>query len=231
MEEKKVKIKFDYVIIAVYVILLTVLSIVFKQMFIKVLPCYISLVVMLLQARANKYCFLLGALNSIIYAVGYYFEKVYGSLAEALILSFPIQMITFFVWKRNEGKSQSKTRNLTLKQALITVASFVVVWIGMYFVFKAIGDSSPILDNSIFVLSLVIYVYTLFGIVESRLLLIVSCCISLTMWTIKTFYDIKSITYVLLSVYNLYMCIKGFVIWKKIASKDNGKEIKVELKQ
>ena len=71
----------------------------------------------------------------------------------------------------------------------------------------------------------------IFGIVESRLLLIVSCCISLTMWTIKTFYDIKSITYVLLSVYNLYMCIKGFVIWKKIASKDNGKEINVELKQ
>lgn len=39
---------------------------------------------------------------------------------------------------------------------------------------------------------------------------------------------IKSITYVLLSVYNLYMCIKGFVIWKKIAGKDNGKEINVE---
>ena len=228
MDEKKSKFNIDYIIVAVYTVTLTVLSILFKQMFIKVLPCYISLVVMLLQARANKYCFLLGALNSVIYAVGYYFEKVYGSLAEALVLSFPIQMITFFVWKRNEGKSQSKTRNLTLKQALITVASFIVVWVGMYFVFKAIGDSSPILDNSIFVLSLVIYVYTLFGIVESRLLLIVSCCISLTMWTIKTFYDIKSITYVLLSVYNLYMCIKGFVIWKKIASKDSGKEINVE---
>lgn len=102
MDEKKSKFNIDYIIVAAYTVTLTVLSILFKQMFIKVLPCYISLVVMLLQARANKYSFLLGALNSIIYAVGYYFEKVYGSLAEALILSFPIQMITFFVWKRNE---------------------------------------------------------------------------------------------------------------------------------
>ena len=38
MEEKKVKIKLDYVIISIYVVLLTVLSVIFKQMFIKVLP-------------------------------------------------------------------------------------------------------------------------------------------------------------------------------------------------
>lgn len=224
MEEKKVKIKLDYVIISIYVILLTVLSVIFKQMFIKVLPCYISLAVMFLQARANKFCFLFGALNSIIYAVGYYLEGVYASLAEALVLSFPIQLITFFTWKRNEEKAQSKTRNLTLKQALITAAAFVVVWIGMYFVFKALGDSSPILDNSIFVLGLVIYLYTLFGIVESRLLLILSCCISLTMWIVKTVSDVKSITYVLLSVYNLYMCIKGYFIWRKIANEKGGTE-------
>ena len=221
MCDKKSKFNIDYIVVAVYAVTLTVLSIVFKQDFIKVLPCFVSMAVMVFQAYANKFGFLLGALNCCIYAVGYYLEGVYASMAEALILSLPMQLAAFFVWARNEGKSKNTTRNLTPKQALITAVCAAAVWVGTYFIFKALGDSSLILDNSIFVLSIVIYLYTILGFVESRLLLIVSNLISLIMWTIKTVGDIKSVTYIVLSVYNLYMSVKGFITWKKIAKIQN----------
>ena len=45
-----------------------------KQHPVKTLPTLISLAVMLLAARANRYSYLLGAMNVLLYTVGYFME-------------------------------------------------------------------------------------------------------------------------------------------------------------
>ena len=72
----------------------------FGQKFIKVLPVVVSLFVVLLSAHANRYTFLIGAVNSVIYSVGYIMERLYASVASALLLSFPIQIVSFVLWKK-----------------------------------------------------------------------------------------------------------------------------------
>ncbi|MGN1095147.1 MAG: hypothetical protein ACI4QR_02030, partial [Eubacteriales bacterium] len=51
---------------------ITLCYIIYPSVFLRVLPLYISLVVMFMQSFANRYALLLGALNSVLYAVAYY---------------------------------------------------------------------------------------------------------------------------------------------------------------
>ena len=53
-------------LMAVTAILITVTGILFHQSFIRILPLYVSLVVGVLQSRANRYASLLGGMNSIL---------------------------------------------------------------------------------------------------------------------------------------------------------------------
>ena len=57
------------ILLAVTAILITVTGILFRQNFLHILPLYVSLVVGILQSRANRYACLLGGLNSILYTV------------------------------------------------------------------------------------------------------------------------------------------------------------------
>ena len=72
------KILFEYVPLFFAFIGIILCSIIFKQMFIKTLPVCVSLVVMLLSARADRWCFILGSINSVIYIIGYVMEGIYG---------------------------------------------------------------------------------------------------------------------------------------------------------
>ena len=73
---KSKKIIFEYLPMSVTAIGVIVCGIVFKQAFIKVLPLIFSLVIMLFNSRANRIGFLLGAINSCIYVIGYLLHLV-----------------------------------------------------------------------------------------------------------------------------------------------------------
>lgn len=61
----------------------------FHQNFFRILPLYVSLFVMILSAQVNRYAFLLGGLNLILYAAVYFVYGLYGMAAYALLVSFP----------------------------------------------------------------------------------------------------------------------------------------------
>jgi len=64
--------------------LITFTGIKYSQSFLRMLPLYISLSVMLLQTKANRYSFLIGGLNSILY------KKYSKELLRLLIMPFDI---------------------------------------------------------------------------------------------------------------------------------------------
>lgn len=57
----------------------------FHQNFFRILPLYVSLFVMILSAQVNRYAFLLGGLNSILYAAVYFAYGLYGMAAYVLL--------------------------------------------------------------------------------------------------------------------------------------------------
>lgn len=79
--------------------LITAAGLYFHQDFFRILPLYVSLFVLIFSAKVNRYAFLIGGLNSILYAAVYFAYGLYGMAVYALVFSFPIQMLSFFRWK------------------------------------------------------------------------------------------------------------------------------------
>ena len=81
--------------------LITAAGLYFHQDFFRILPLYVSLFVLIFSAKVNRYAFLIGGLNSILYAAVYFAYGLYGMAVYAFVFSFPIQMLSFFCWKNH----------------------------------------------------------------------------------------------------------------------------------
>ena len=99
-----------------------------KQHPVKTLPTLISLAVMLLAARANRYSYLLGAMNVLLYTVGYFMEGLVFSIVSAIFISFPMQMWTFFNWKRHTTGRQVHFKRLNPRQWALSLGGLGVLW-------------------------------------------------------------------------------------------------------
>lgn len=210
----KNKLFLEIILFVVTATTLIILGIVLKQKFIKLLPTLISLVVYVLIARVNKFAFLVGGLNSIIYAIGYYIEGVYASMASALLFSFPFQIASFILWNKNKTKNNEvKVRKLNVKLGIIVVISSIALWIGTYFIYKYLGTKSLILDNTLFVLGLVVTLLQMFRFIESSFLSPISTCINIIMWILLSVDNIANITYVIYMIFALICQIRSLINW------------------
>ena len=80
MKKTKKGLLVDYILIVICSVCILVSGVMAKQMIIKMLPALISLIVTAFIAKANRYGFLLGSLNSVLYAIGYAIERLYASV-------------------------------------------------------------------------------------------------------------------------------------------------------
>lgn len=159
---------FEYLPLAIAAIMLIVCGIIFKQHPIKLLPTIISLVVGLLSARVSRYMFLIAVGNCVLYSIGYFMEHLYPSAISALAISFPSSILSFILWSKNQNKSKEViVRRLNKKSASILIVCITVFWLVSYFVYKAMGTKTLLLDNSIFVLGITITVMQMLRYIET----------------------------------------------------------------
>ncbi len=90
-------------IIAITFILIVATGTAFKQQFIRMVPLIISIGVMLLSSEANRYAYLVGGLNSIIYAFAEcsYIGIISGAIA--IVMNIQVMLntpahITYFIF-------------------------------------------------------------------------------------------------------------------------------------
>lgn len=152
--------------IFIMAVLLTVSGIIFHQSFFRILPLFISLAVMILQSKVSRYAFLMGGLNSILYAIVYFYYGLYGVAAQAFLFSFPMQIITFFNWKKNSEKGTVKFRRMKKWQISVCIAAFAAAWAGLYFLLKRLGSDYAVLDNTVTLLGIFTSVLTVFAYIE-----------------------------------------------------------------
>lgn len=165
---------------------------------------------MILQAKVSRYAFLLGGLNSVLYAIVYVYYGLYGVAAQAFLFSFPTQIVTFFNWKKNAEKDNVKFRRMKGWQYAVCIMSYAAAWIGLYFILKRLGSDYAVLDNTVTLLGVFSSVLTVFAYVEyAWLLLSVSVMnIFLYLQVIPTHHD--QITYLIYGLYAL-VCVSMHV--------------------
>ena len=207
----------DYVPMFVCAALILFFAILKEQTVIKTLPTLITLVVQLLLVRANRFAFLLGAANSLIYGVAYWTEDLYFSMISTVLISAPIQIYSFFHWRAHSGGLHTRLRLLPLPRLLIILLLTLGGWLMLYFSCKSLFATAayPLWDSLLFVLGITISLLVARRAVESQYINLISCVISIVIWILLTVRTPGDINYVIISFYNLFRVAQAAVSWTR----------------
>ena len=204
---------------AVTFVAILVTGIVFEQDFWKMLPLFISLFVMLLQAKVNRYAYLIGGLNSILYAVVFFSLGIRESALSALLMSFPLQIVTFIMWQRKTKGNVTKLRKLNALQISLISVAFVAAWVAMFMWFphdKSASSFTVVMDTTTTLLGFISTILTLLRFREYAIIQLVATPLSLAMHImIMVGGSMANITYVIYSVYTIVCLVMAIVRIKK----------------
>ena len=219
MKLKKRDIFIDYLPILFTATLIIVFSVARQQTFLKTLPTLITLIVQLLLARANRFAFLLGSANSVIYGISYFDEGLYFSMISAILISSPIQIYSFFNWSKKQTATKStELKTLSPKMRIAIGLLIATAWLILLFGFSGLFKNAqlPAFDSFGFVAGTVVSVLAAFRFVESQYLSAFSCALHIVMWTIICTSNPSNINYLIISVYNLFMVVKAAINWTRL---------------
>jgi nicotinamide mononucleotide transporter len=206
---------------AVEFILVATLSIWLKVDFFSALPLMVSAAVMFMQTRVSRYAFLVGGANSIIYSISYFFMQLYGQASSALFFSFPLQMLTFFNWKRSTRKGKTEIKRLSPKGRLMLFGIMAAAWLVLYALFSLFDSPWLVLDNTVTVIGVVTTVLCLLRYSEYSVLQIVTSCVNLGMFIAMTRTDPTRAVWMVHSAYCIICATVTFAKTRKGIKNDD----------
>ena len=118
------------------------------------IPLFVSLLIGVLQSKANRYAPLLGGLNCLLYTAVYAALGIYATAASTLLISCPLQLATFLRWRKRPYKQSTQFRSLSPKQWCIAAVIFAGYYLVQHFLLSAANSNFRILDNLCAVFSL-----------------------------------------------------------------------------
>ena len=182
---------------------ISVTACIFHPPLVRLAPLYVSLFIMFLQTKANRFSYLLGGVNALLYTAAFFSMHLYGSALYALCVSFPLQIITFIRWSKRAYGNSTILNRLTNKQRIIWALGGASVWVLLYLLLSAFGSAYLILDNTNVILGIIATIFGMLALMEFQFLQIacgiVSCVLYITM--VKD--DPSQSTYLLYTVYSL----------------------------
>ena len=199
------------IIILLTGIAILIVGIMCKQKFFLMIPLFISLFVMAFQADANRFGALAGAVNSIIYTVAYMYMGVYASAASALLFSFPIQLMTFFSWRKRAYKNTVVFKKMSKNQRGIFFSGIVLLWAALALVLQYLKYEYAIFDSITFLLGFIVPIMTMLAYIEYTYLWIVQAAVGLLLNIQMVVNDYRQTTYLIYGVYALYCVICAFI--------------------
>ncbi len=157
---------FELILVGVTFVLILATGIIFKQSFFRILPLFISLIVMILQSRVSSIGFLMGGINSILYAIVYLGFGLYASAAYAFFVSFPMQLMTFINWRKRPYGKSTILRKLSAKQRILGAVGLVILWFALTATVNALGGSYGGLDSAVSLIGVVGTLLSMFAFIE-----------------------------------------------------------------
>ena len=195
---------------------ITVANIIYPQPFIQVLPLYISLIVQALNSRANRYTTLLGACNCLLYGWAFYVLGLYGSVAFSVLVSLPLQLITFIMWSKRPYRSSTVFRELGKKRFLILVAVSAVAWLVCYILLQALDSSYIILDNTSSLLGIIAAFLTMFSFVEYTTISLIQVILAAILYAIMLPSEPDILVHLIFGIYTIVCIGHAYVHVRKL---------------
>lgn len=193
----------SYGLMAFTGLLIAAAGIVFKQSFLRMLPLFVSLVVSYLQSKVSRYASLLGGLNSLLYAAVYVYYHLYASAVSAVVISCPLQLLTFLRWQKHRWRGTTQFRRLSRRQRLWIAVGSLAVWVVLFAGLTYTGSAYALLDNTATLLGVLISFLTLFAYIEYTALMVPNAAVSLIMYVCMLRETPEQTTYLIYAVYCL----------------------------
>ena len=200
--------KLPFLLMLITAAAVLIMAIIFRQNFFYTLPLFISMVVSFLHSRANSYAYLIGGLNSVLYAIVYLVYGVYAQALQCLIFSLPLQIMTFIRWNRHSYKHTTEFRSLSKKQLLFTGLGFLAIWGTLYVVLTIMGSNYIFIDITSTLIGILATFLSLFAFVEYAFGLFLSNVLALILHISMTIDSPEQITYVVFSIYAVFCSCK-----------------------
>ncbi len=207
--------KSKVIIIILTGIAILVSGILTKQHFFLMLPLFVSLFVMSFQSEANRVGALIGACNAVLYTITYICMGVYGSAASAFLFSFPLQLMTFFNWKKNAYKKTVVFKRMSTKVRIISCVSGLALWAILAGVFYYLKYEYAVFDSVSFLLGFIVPILTMLAYIEYTYLWIFQAVTGLFLNIQMVSNDISQLTYLIYGVYAVYCVICAFINVRK----------------
>ena len=207
----------SYLLLILIAAMIITVSVINKQSFIKTLPTLISLFVQVLLVVADRRAFLVGGLNALLYGLSYTMDGIYFSAICACLISAPVQIFSFFNWKKNAEGKKTPLKVLGKGKLSLTVLIILVMWAVVYFGLSRFFANAtlPLVDTLIFTLGIACTFLSAFRYVDSQYISLINGGASLALWIIITVQNPASLNYVIISVYNLYSTLQAAVNWTR----------------
>ena len=203
------------ILIIITGIAILIAGIICKQEFFLMIPLFVSLFVMAFQSDANRTGLLIGAINSVIYTAAYIYMGVYASAASSILFSFPIQLVSFFTWKKKAYKNTVIFRKMTNKQRIIFISAVLIAWAVTAGILMHLKYEYAILDSISFLFGFIIPILTMLAYIEYTYLWIIQAVIGLLLNIQMVINDYKETTYLIYGIYCLYCVIGAFMSVRK----------------
>lgn len=198
------------IIIIVTGIAILVAGIVCKQHFLLMVPLFVSLFVMSFQSEANRIGSLIGAINALIYTATYAYMGVYVSAASSLLMSFPLQLMTFFNWKKHAYKKTVVFKRMSNKMRVIFTVVVLGMWAAAAAILYGLSYEYAIFDSILFLLGLIVSVLTMLAYIEYTYLWILQAVIGLFLNVQMVSNDFSQLTYLIYGIYALYCVVLAY---------------------
>ena len=223
------KIWLEWVPIGVCAVAILTCAFVFGQKWYKVLPTLNTLIILLLSARVDRRSFLIGGLNAAFYGIGFWTEGLYFSVINCLLVSMPLQLFSFFNWKKHADGKSTKLRTLGWKGEVVVISLTLLGCLLCYWLllpFFGGGQKQAALDIFLFVIGLVITVLSMLRYVEAPYYNLISATANLVMWALICVGNIADLNYLIMAAYSLFRVTQSAVTWTKQYKKNKKDDTK-----
>lgn len=214
-----------WLLLAVTAVGITLTGILYKQSLWRMLPLYVSLSVMLLNSRVNRYGLLVGSLNSLLYAAVFWYYGLYASMVSAVAVNFTLQMVTFILWNRKPYGNSTLLRRLTARQRLLLgLSSLPVIAVAVY-VLGLLNANHSLLDTLITVLGMIVTLLQLLSYMEYAVINTVSCLLQIVLYAVMIREQPEQSTYLVYTAYSLVCIVKSvFSVRRLYREQQNAKK-------
>lgn len=197
-------------IIAVTFCLILTAGILTKQNPLFMVPLFVSLIVMALQSEVNRFAFLIGGINSCIYAAVYIALGLYGTAASALLFSCPFQLVAFFSWKRKAYGKATVFKKLSTRMRVILGVASVLGFGAVQAILMCLGSNYAVLDNLSFVNGVLVNVLSVLAYIEYIYLQFAGGFLTIALNVQVMLSKPAHSTYLIFSLYSLYCLAVAF---------------------